>query len=199
MTISEIKEKIGKDYSDYTISEIRDYKGKIYVFLRSDDIEFDIPVLTFDKNNDEQGKTDMTSKEVNDVIKNGNVIYSNDEDEEENGDEDMDKNKIRKLLKQYGAVDEEIENFMNDLEELKDEIEDDADTQEETQENEQEEVKEDVKEETIESEEDDFNYLDAETIQKLKATEQGKDLIMNAPKMAKDELKRAIKEYLTNN
>lgn len=83
-------------------------------------------------------------------------------------------NAIRSLLKQYHAQDEEIENFMQDLQEVKEEIAD-------------------------ENEEDDFNYLDNDTMEKLKATEQGKDLIMNAPKMAKDELKKAIQEYLTNN
>ena len=32
---------------------------------------------------------------------------------------------------------------------------------------------------------------------KLKATEEGKDLILNAPKMAKEELKKAIMDYLS--
>jgi hypothetical protein len=95
---------------------------------------------------------------------------------DEQGEEDMESNKeelkIRKLLKMYGAEDGEIENFMQDLKDFKDDTED---------------------------EEDDFNYLDNDTMEKLKATEQGKDLIMNAPKMAKDELKKAIQEYLTNN
>lgn len=83
---------------------------------------------------------------------------------------EMDANKIRTLLKRYGAEDNEIENFMEDLENLKDEIEED----------------------------DDFNYLDNDTMEKLKATEEGKDLIINAPKMAKEELKAAIKKYLSN-
>jgi len=83
-------------------------------------------------------------------------------------------NAIRSLLKQYHAQDEEIENFMQDLQELKENAE------------------------SEENEEDDFNYLDNDTMEKLRATEQGKDLIMNAPKMAKEELQKAIKEYLTN-
>ncbi len=105
----------------------------------------------------------------------GNKPYDY-ESEDEQGEEDMESNKeelkIRKLLKMYGAEDGEIENFMQDLKDFKDDTED---------------------------EEDDFNYLDNDTMEKLKATEQGKDLIMNAPKMAKDELKKAIQEYLTNN
>lgn len=89
---------------------------------------------------------------------------------QEGEDTEMDAKKIRTLLKRYGAEDTEIENFMEDLENLKDEIEED----------------------------DDFNYLDNDTMEKLKATEEGKDLIMNAPKMAKEELKAAIKKYLSN-
>lgn len=88
----------------------------------------------------------------------------------ESEDADMEAEKIRNLLKRYGAVDEEIENFMTDLYEAKDEMKD---------------------------EEEDFNYLDGDTMSKLKATKEGQDLIINAPKMAKDELKKAIKEYLS--
>lgn len=81
-----------------------------------------------------------------------------------------DENKIRTLLAQYGAEESEIENFINDLKETKNDIEED--------------------------EEDDWGYLDSDTIAKLKATEKGKDLIINAPTMAKEELKKAIQEYL---
>lgn len=97
------------------------------------------------------------------------IVEQGEEDMEQDNKEEL---KIRKLLKMYGAEDGEIENFMQDLKDFKDDVED---------------------------EEDDFNYLDNDTMEKLKATEQGKDLIMNAPKMAKDELKKAIQEYLTNN
>lgn len=96
--------------------------------------------------------------------------YLPNEMDKESEDSQMEENKIRKLLKQYGAEDNEIENFMRDLAEVKDDVED---------------------------EEEDFNYLDEETMTKLKATEEGKDLIMNAPKMAKDELKKAIMDYLS--
>ena len=106
-------------------------------------------------------------EDINDYIPNEEVADT----KEENEDNDMEANKIRNLLKRYGADDKEIENFMTDLYEAKDENED--------------------------AEEDDFNYLDSDTMSKLKLTEEGKDLIMNAPKMAKDELKKAIKEYLS--
>ena len=92
------------------------------------------------------------------------------EDAEESEDNEMDEKKIRTLLKRYGAEDVEIDNFMEDLANYKEDATD---------------------------EDDDFNYLDNETMTKLKATEEGKDLIMNAPKMAKDELKKAIMDYLS--
>lgn len=88
---------------------------------------------------------------------------------DENEDAEMEDKKIRTLLKRYGADDREIDNFMEDLVNYKQESEED----------------------------EDFNYLDGDTMSKLKATEEGKDLIMNAPKMAKDELKKAIQDYLS--
>lgn len=91
------------------------------------------------------------------------------EDAKENEDAEMEEKKIRTLLKRYGADDREIDNFMEDLVNYKQESEED----------------------------EDFNYLDGDTMSKLKATEEGKDLIMNAPKMAKDELKKAIQDYLS--
>ena len=98
--------------------------------------------------------------------------YINDEENPKTEIEDtkMEAEQIRNLLKLYGAEDKEIENFMKDLYETKDEMKDD---------------------------EEDFNYLDGDTMAKLKATKEGQDLIINAPKMAKDELKKAIKDYLS--
>lgn len=87
------------------------------------------------------------------------------ESEIESEDNDMQEEKIRNLLKKYGAADSEIENFMNDLMEVKEDI-------------------------------DDFNYLDADTMGKLKSSDEGKRLIMNAPKMQKEELKKAVTELL---
>ena len=103
-------------------------------------------------------------EDINDYLNNEETPKTESEDTE------MEAEKIRNLLKRYGAVDEEIENFMTDLYETKDEMKDD---------------------------EEDFNYLDGDTMSKLKATKEGQDLIINAPKMAKDELKKAIKDYLS--
>ena len=165
MELQEIKNILKTNFSDYTISEIKIYDNKYYVFLDKSQ-EFDIPVLWFSKDGNEKGVLDRTNKLAFEIMKNGETING-----EESEDSQMEENKIRKLLKQYGAEDSEIENFMRDLAEVKDDAEDD--------------------------EEDDFNYLDEETMTKLKATEEGKDLIMNAPKMAKDELKKAIMDYLS--
>lgn len=109
----------------------------------------------------------LTEQEINEAYENKVDLV---EDTKENEGNDMEENKIRNLLKRYGAKDEEIENFMTDLYETKDEMKD---------------------------EEEDFNYLDGDTMSKLKATKEGQDLIINAPKMAKDELKKAIKDYLS--
>ena len=115
--------------------------------------------------------TPLTNEEIDKEYNNKvDLVREDNEMDKESEDSPMEENKIRKLLKQYGAEDSEIENFMRDLAEVKDDAED---------------------------EEDDFNYLDEETMTKLKATEEGKDLIMNAPKMAKDELKKAIMDYLS--
>ena len=115
--------------------------------------------------------TPLTNEEIDSEYNNKVDLVTENEEVEESEDSPMEENKIRKLLKQYGAEDSEIENFMRDLADYKDGAEED--------------------------EEDDFNYLDEETMTKLKATEEGKDLIMNAPKMAKDELKKAIMDYLS--
>ena len=115
--------------------------------------------------------TPLTNEEIDKEYNNKvDLVREDNEMDKESEDSPMEENKIRKLLKQYGAEDSEIENFMRDLAEVKDDAED---------------------------EEDDFNYLDEETMTKLKAPEEGKDLIMNAPKMAKDELKKAIMDYLS--
>ena len=115
--------------------------------------------------------TPLTEEEINNAYEN-KVDIVKEEETTENEDNDMEENKIRNLLKRYGASDIEIENFMTDLYETKDEIKDDM-------------------------EDDDFNYLDGDTMAKLKATKEGQDLIIKAPKMAKDELKKAIMEYLS--
>lgn len=82
--------------------------------------------------------------------------------------------KIKKLLKTYGADDGEIQNFITDLADMKDDIESD------------EEVKEEKPKE--------FSMTDHYEV--LKMTEEGKDLIMKAPTMKKEELEKAVKAYL---
>jgi len=114
--------------------------------------------------------TPLTDEEINVAYENKVDMVKEENPKTESEDTEMEAEKIRNLLKRYGARDEEIENFMTDLYEAKDETKD---------------------------EEEDFNYLDGDTMTKLKATKEGQDLIINAPKMAKDELKKAIKDYLS--
>ena len=156
---------------DFEIEEITETPKNVFCYLEADS-DMDVPTLVIDKANNEvksevvppftdnTGEKSIWKKEAEEVA----------DTKEENEDAEMDENKIRVLLKKYGAEDKEIENFMEDLANYKEDATD---------------------------EEDDFNYLDDETMTKLKATEEGKDLIMNAPKMAKDELKKAIMEYLS--
>lgn len=92
---------------------------------------------------------------------------------EEKGENEMEEKKIRDLLKRYGAEDNEIENFMADLKDTKEEIEE-------------------------EIEEDEDYVLSPKNLEVLKATEDGKDLIMRAPEMTKEELKKAIYDFLNN-
>lgn len=151
--------------ANFNIVEITETPQNVFCYLEADS-DMDIPTLVIDKANNE-----VKSEVVPPFTSNeGEKTIWKFEDTKENEGDDMEENKIRKLLKQYGAEDNEIENFMRDLAEVKDDAED---------------------------EEDDFNYLDEDTMTKLKATEEGKDLIMNAPKMAKDELKKAIMDYLS--
>lgn len=111
----------------------------------------------------------LTEEEINNAYDNKVDLVKEETSKDENEDAEMEEKKIRTLLKRYGADDREIDNFMEDLVNYKQESEED----------------------------EDFNYLDGDTMSKLKATEEGKDLIMNAPKMAKDELKKAIQDYLS--
>lgn len=113
--------------------------------------------------------TPLTEEEINKAYDNKIDLVKEETPKDENEDAEMEEKKIRTLLKRYGADDREIDNFMEDLVNYKQESEED----------------------------EDFNYLDGDTMSKLKATEEGKDLIMNAPKMAKDELKKAIQDYLS--
>lgn len=106
--------------------------------------------------------TKITEEVLADYIKRKNIKYGVRETGED--DNNMEEQKIRKLLKQYGAEDVEIENFMTDLKDMKDEAEEE-------------------------------NLLIANA-DKLKATQEGREIIKNAPTMAKDELAKKIKEFL---
>lgn len=48
----------------------------------------------------------------------------------------------------------------------------------------------------LDKKEKEFNYLDKKTMEKLKSTDKGKDLILKAPTMDKKELRKAIQDYL---
>lgn len=84
--------------------------------------------------------------------------------------------KIRKLLKEYGASEEEINNFITDLENTKEKI--------------------DNIEKSEDTDNEEFNYLDKETMDKLKSSEKGKDLILKAPTMERKALRKAIQDFL---
>lgn len=195
--INKIKE-LSKKYENLILTTIEEDSQNYYGFLNNPyQDNQDLPIIVIDKASGEtktvnmppftetqeiwniENDEDYIKENAEKINKMSNGLVDIDPNKiNEQGEEDMEQEnnkeelKIRKLLKMYGAEDGEIENFMQDLKDFKDDAED---------------------------EEDDFNYLDNDTMEKLKATEQGKDLIMNAPKMAKDELKKAIQEYLTNN
>ena len=114
---------------------------------------------------------------------------------------------IRDLLKQYHASDEEIENFMQDLAEYKEDIEEIEHAQEDEDKgvNEYQEMADTNKtdendkifEKMAEDEDEHDDYLfNAKNLTILRATDEGKELIIKAPKMAKDELAKAIKKLL---
>lgn len=48
----------------------------------------------------------------------------------------------------------------------------------------------------LDKKEKDFNYLDKETMDKLKSSDKGKDLILKAPTMEHKELRKAIQDFL---
>lgn len=102
------------------------------------------------------------------------------------GNNDMEETKIRKLLKKYGAEDTEIENFMQDLADFKEDEEHDLD------------IDKNENQADTEVEDDEEYLLNADNRDKLKLTKEGTDLIINAPKMAKEELAEAIKKLLNN-
>lgn len=109
----------------------------------------------------------------------------------------MEETKIRKLLKKYGVEEAEIENFMQDLADFKEDEEHDLDIDKEEDQNDKDNKLAGA--DNNEFVEDDEEYLlNADNRDKLKLTKEGTDLIINAPKMAKEELAEAIKKLLNN-
>lgn len=78
--------------------------------------------------------------------------------------------KIKKLLEKYGVEEEKIDNFIKDLEDYKEEAEEEQDNEP--------------------------YILNAETLNVLKATKEGRDLILKAPKLKKEELAEEIKKFI---
>ena len=128
-------------------------------------------------------------------------------DMEEESEDNMEEQKIRELLKKYGADENEIENFMQDLADTKEDVKDlDVAKEDETKgQKEYQEMKDtnnddsmDEKLEEIKDDEEEHEdyLLNEKTLQILKQTKEGQDLIINAPKMAKEELKQAIVKFL---
>lgn len=101
--------------------------------------------------------------------------------------------KIKELLNEYSFDETKVEEFINKLEDLKDDIEEaDEQIKEESNNIEEDEEMSDEEEEHL-----DF-LLNAKNIEILKATKEGRDLIVNAPKMDKEELTNAIKKFLVD-
>lgn len=176
MEYNKIFEKfINENYkgTDFKLNELTETKDNVFGYIKSEST-MDVPILVLNKANQTINDevlppfTDNTGEKT--IWKNKNSLNNEENPKSESEDTEMEAEQIRNLLKLYGAEDKEIENFMKDLYETKDEMKD---------------------------EEEDFNYLDGDTMAKLKATKEGQDLIINAPKMAKDELKKAIMEYLS--
>lgn len=90
---------------------------------------------------------------------------------DDKGEDKMEEQKIRTMLKRYGAVDEEIENFMQDLANFKEEAQEDED-------------------------EEEFSPYSSDVTARLRETEEGKKILMNAPKMEREAFIKAVKDYL---
>lgn len=112
----------------------------------------------------------LTEQEIGDFFNNNYDLVIDNANIKNDGENNMNEQKIRKLLAQYGAEESEIENFMNDLNDTKEELEEDV--------------------------ADEDYVLNQDTIDKLKETQDGINLLIKAPEMAKEELKKAIADYL---
>ena len=121
--------------------------------------------------------------------------------------DEVQEKKIREILLKYGVSEEEVNNFITELKETKEDVkdldvakEDEAKGQEEYQEmkntNNDDSMDEKLEEIKDDEEEHEDYLLNEKTLQILKQTKEGQDLIINAPKMAKEELKQAIVKFL---
>ena len=99
--------------------------------------------------------------------------------------------KIKALLGEYAFDEAKVDEFIAKLEDLKDDVE-------EVNEHIEEEAKGvEEYEEMSEDEEEHLEYLlNARNLEILKASKEGRDLILNAPNMQKEELENAIKNFL---
>ena len=156
--------------TDFEIEELKENQDFVFGYIKSKN-EFDIPLLVLDKKSNEI--KDEILPPFTDDTDAVTIWNKTTKPNEEKGENEMEEKKIRDLLKRYGAEDNEIENFMADLKDTK------------------EEIKEEI-------EEDDDYVLSPKNLEVLKATEEGKDLIMRAPEMTKEELKKAIYDFLNN-
>lgn len=139
------------------------------------------------------------------------VIELNEQPKEEKQEEiKYEIGKIRGLLKKYGKNEEEIDNFIKDLaeykedvEEIEEEIKEESEGSkdyEEKKENNKVDENDDAFEEMAEDEEKHEEYLlNAKNLAILKATEEGRKIIRQAPEMQKEELKKAILSILEGN
>ena len=139
------------------------------------------------------------------------VIELNEQPKEEKLEEiKCEVDKIRRLLKKYGKNEEEIDNFMEELAEYKEDVEEiEEEIQEESKGSKEYEEKkdnnkvdenDDVFEEIAKDEEKHEEYLlNAKNLAILKATEEGRKIIRQAPEMQKEELKKAILSILEGN
>lgn len=202
---------IKERFNDYKTTRIIEYENKYYVFVVKNKksnkvIPQGSPVFVFDNSQKIIDILDITSNEVADIWQKGKTIYL----QEEQGETDMEKEKIRKLLEKYGAPQDAIEDFMNDLYETKDDIEEMGDMQKDEKQGQDEyndfaeknnldENDNKLKEIAKDEEQHEDFLLNAQNVALLKATQEGKELLINAPTMAKDELEKAIKEYLLKN
>ena len=222
-----------KKYDDYILSSIDEDNDYIIGWVSNPFEENqDTPIIVYDKKSGDFKTQNMppnynvdTTKEIWNFSDDSNYCEENKEKIEKMAGAKMDienkndslenkanygEQKIRTLLAQYGAEEKEIENFMEDLADMKDDLEqinefqDDEksggkDYKEFAETNHDDSDDKVLKEMADDEEKHDDYLLNAENMKLLKATKEGRDLIIKAPEMAKEELKKAIEDYLQKN